>query len=173
MQNKQLKQIAFNGRAQSRLVQNWRERTEVSALGSGRPALWRRGLAELIDRMFPLPFLAFIFPKWIVVVFLYHLLRDSSPTRRSVGKVIFRLRVVSADDGRKCAWHQAVLRRVGSAASQSAWCMWEALPFVMLYELISLAFVLVTPAGRRPEDFVAGTHVVTERVFRRSKKDGR
>jgi len=132
--------------------------------------LWRRGLAELIDRMFPMPFLAFFFPKWVVVVFLYHLLCDSSPARRSVGKALFRLRVVSADDGRKCAWHQAVLRRVGSAASQSAWCMWEALPFVMLYELISLAFVSITPAGRRPEDFIAGTRVVTERVFRALKR---
>ncbi|MGH9768681.1 MAG: RDD family protein, partial [Blastocatellia bacterium] len=108
---------------ESRLVQSWQERAEAPALRSSRPALWRRGLAELIDRMFPMPFLAFFFPKWIVVVFLYHLLRDSSPTRRSAGKVIFRLRVVSADDGRKCAWHQAVLRRMGSAAAQSAWCM--------------------------------------------------
>ena len=52
---------------------------------ASRPALWRRGLAGAIDRALPLPWLAFFFPKWTLVVVAYHLLCDSGPARRSVG----------------------------------------------------------------------------------------
>jgi uncharacterized RDD family membrane protein YckC len=118
--------------------------------------------------------LAFFFPQWTAVVFLYHLLCDSSPERRSPGKWICRLRVVSADTGRKCAWWRAALRRTGSVLSQSAWCqIWtmpEWLPLVLAYELISLAFVMISPTGRRLEDLLAGTRVVTERSYRQRQK---
>jgi uncharacterized RDD family membrane protein YckC len=144
---------------------------------SGKPGLWRRGLASLVDRIAPLPFLAWFFPEWIVVVVLYHLLCDASAERRSFGRALCRMRVVSIKTGatvEKCAWWQAALRRAGFAASQAAWClMWlhpEWLPYVLAYELLSLASVAIDPLGRRPEDFLAGTRVVTERAYRRARE---
>lgn len=159
---------------QNRLVSVWQEKTDAIISKPRKPALWRRAVADLIDRMLPLPFLAFFFPHWIAVVFLYHLLCDSSPERRSVGKWICRLRVVSAGDDEKCARWQSLIRRAGSAVSQSAWCQVWWLPewfsLVLLYELISLACVMIDPAGRRLEDLFAGTQVVTERSYRRRQK---
>ncbi|MEP7343044.1 MAG: RDD family protein [Acidobacteriota bacterium] len=132
--------------------------------------LLRRGVAELIDRAMPLPFLAMLFPRWAAVVFLYQLLCDCSPGRRSVGKWLCRLRVVDTDTAMSCGGWQAITRRMGAAASQTAWCLWMWMPFVLAYELLSIASVLLDPAGRRLEDFVAGTRVVTERAFRRKLK---
>ncbi|MBI1766347.1 MAG: RDD family protein [Acidobacteria bacterium] len=140
--------------------------TSNGALVSGKPALWRRGLAELIDRTVPLPLLALIFPKWVVVVLLYHLLCEAAPERRSVGKWVCRLRVVAVESGVRAALWQAVARRVGSALSQTAWCSWQWWPWAVGYEIAALICVLLSPAGQRPEDWVAGTRVVTERVFR-------
>ncbi len=155
---------------QIRLVDSWRKRSDAIFARSGKPGLWRRILAGLIDRMVPLPFLAFFFPQWAAVVFLYHLLCDSSPERRSFGKWVCRLRVVSADTGKKCAWWRAVLRRTGAAFSQSAWCMWQWLPVVLLYELATLACLLISPTGRRLEDLLTATRVVTERCYRSRQK---
>ncbi|MGH9843630.1 MAG: RDD family protein [Blastocatellia bacterium] len=158
---------------QLRLVENWQARAEAMAARSATPAFYRRGLAELLDRLMPLPFLAFFFNEWVVVVFLYHLLCCCSQGRRSVGMWVCRLRVISVDTGRKCAGWQAAFRRAGSAVSQAAWCLWQGLPFVLAYELISLASVLIHPRGRRPEDWLAGTQVVTERGYRRLQKNQR
>src|SRR5436309_8745629 len=121
----------------------------------GRPALWRRATAEIIDRLVPLPLLALIFPRWTLVVLAYHLLCDCTPTRRGFGKWCCRLRVVQASSRRDCDWWRAALRRVGSALSQTAWCLWTDIPVVLLYELGSLAWVLLSPEGRRPEDYLA------------------
>jgi uncharacterized RDD family membrane protein YckC len=131
-----------------------------------RPALWRRVLAGALDRCLPLPLLAFFFPAWTLVVVAYHLLCDSAPERRSVGKWACRLRVVASDPARKCAWWQAALRHVGVALTQAAWCSWEFIPFVLAYELIVFACVLLSKEGKRPEDWLAGTRVVTEKAYR-------
>ncbi len=129
-----------------------------------RPALWRRVLAGAIDRALPLPWLALFFPKWTLVVVAYHILCDSTPERRSVGKWLCRLRVTGA--GGAARW-QTVLRRVGVAVTQAAWCQWEFIPVVLVYECAAFAFVWLDGQGRRPEDFLAGTRVITEKAFRR------
>ena len=151
------------------------EPLDAQSTGAASPnrLLLRRALAELIDRAVPLPFLALLFPRWAVVIFVYQLLCDCSPNRRSVGKWLCRLRVISTvatDSAPRCQWWQAVLRRIGSAAAQTAWCLWVWLPVVMAYELITVVCVLLSPAGLRLEDFVAGTRVVTERQFRHMRK---
>lgn len=136
----------------------------------GKAPAWRRAAANLIDRMLPLPFIAFFFPQWSIAVFLYHLLCDSSPERRSCGKWVCRLRVVPVEIGEDCELTQSLLRRIGSAASQTAWCLWEWLPFVLVYEAISIILVLLHPQGRRLEDLLAGTRVITERAYRSLKQ---
>jgi uncharacterized RDD family membrane protein YckC len=155
---------------QSRLIQIRQIKSVSITHRSTKPRLWRRGLAELIDRILPLPFLAFIFPEWTVAVFLYHLLCDASPERRSVGKWICRLRVVSVGRGLKPSPIRAITRRVGSAATQSAFCLWQSLPVVFTFELASLVCVLLSPTGQRLEDLIAGTRVVTESTFRRMQR---
>jgi uncharacterized RDD family membrane protein YckC len=134
-----------------------------------RPALVLRLLAEVIDRLAPLPFalLGYFWPGWLVVVFAWHLLRDCSPQRRSFGKMICRLRVVAIEDQRRCVWGRAMLRRIGSALSQTAYCLPELMFWAFVYDLVSLAFVLLSPAGRRMEDYLAQTVVVSERSYRR------
>ena len=141
------------------------QRPELRNPALWRPPLWRRALAALIDRMAPLPFLAYFFPRWTLVVLAYHLLCDCSPARRSVGKWVCRLRVVDASS-RPCSVWQSALRRAGSALTQTAWALWQFIPLVMLYELAALACVLLDPQGRRPEDFLSSTKVVTEKRFR-------
>lgn len=142
------------------------EQENVAASNTSlRPAAWRRITAGLIDRCVPLPFLAFLFPKWTLVVLVYHLLCDGSPARRSLGKWLLRLRVADVS-GCPCRFWQSVLRRTAAALSQSAWALWQFIPFVMLYEQAALACVLLDPQGRRPEDFLSSTKVVTEKQFR-------
>lgn len=137
-----------------------------AGINAERPALWRRALASMIDRLAPLPFLALFFPKWMAVVFLYHLLCDCSPDRRSLGKWVYRLRVVADAPAKQCQWWRAALRRIGPAFAQAAWCLWEFIPLALAYELAALACVLLNSAGKRPEDFLAGTRVITEKAFR-------
>ncbi|MFN7949867.1 MAG: hypothetical protein U0Z53_31250 [Blastocatellia bacterium] len=135
-----------------------------------RPAVWRRMFADVLDRLVPLPFLAFFFPGWTLVVVAYHLLCESGPERRGLGKWVGRLRVVDAAGASHCEWWQGMLRRLGMAASQVAWCLWLGVPWVLAYELAALASVLLNAQGRRPEDFLAGTRVVTEKTFRQMQK---
>jgi uncharacterized RDD family membrane protein YckC len=120
----------------------------------------------MIDRALPLPWLALFFPKWTLVVLAYHLLCDSTPERRSVGKWLCRLRVTNAHDAALCQRWQTVLRRVGVAITQAAWCQWQFLPWVLAYECAAFACVWLDAQGRRPEDWLAGTRVITEKAFR-------
>ncbi|MDX2043178.1 MAG: RDD family protein [Acidobacteriota bacterium] len=135
-----------------------------------RPAAWRRLLAAAIDCVLPLPFLAWFFSEWTLVVLAYHLLCDCSVSRRSAGKWICRLRVIANDTAGRCAWWQAATRRIGVAATQAAWCLWQFIPLALVYELCAAACVLLDARGRRPEDFLAGTRVVTEKTFRNIKE---
>lgn len=162
--------MSLLGAIQTLRVSNWREQSKAVVAGAGKAPLWRRGLAELIDRMLPLPWLAFFFPKWIVIVFLYHLLCDAGTERRSVGKWVCRLRVVATAAGGKPALSQAIARRIGSAASQAAWLMWQWVWVALIFEIAALVCVLLSPAGQRLEDWVVGTRVVTERAYQRMKQ---
>ena len=67
-----------------------------------RPGMLRRALAEIIDRLVPLPFLAYVFPLWVLVVVAYNLICDGSPSGQSVGKWVCRLCVVSTASGEPC-----------------------------------------------------------------------
>jgi uncharacterized RDD family membrane protein YckC len=135
-----------------------------------RAGLFRLVLAELIDRVLPLPFLAFFFPGWTLFVLAYHLLYDCGPNSRSVGKWVCRLRVVQINRVETCNWWRAPLQRFGIAASQAAWSLWLGIPFVLAYELGSLAFVLLSPTGQRAEEYLAGTLVVTEKAYKQITK---
>jgi uncharacterized RDD family membrane protein YckC len=146
--------------------------TAVNARGA-KPNLARRALAELIDRLTPLPFIAYFFPAWTLVVLAYHLLCDASPHRRSFGKLICRLRVVRAESLEPCDWWSSIARRLGSALSQVAWCMPELMLWALAYDLVSLAWMTLSPTGRRVEDLFAGTMVVTESAFRRNRRQCR
>lgn len=150
----------------------WRKVTPIQSAQAnttyGRPAVWRRALAALIDRLSPLPFLAFFVSEWALVVLVYHLLCDGSPSRRSVGKWICRLRVAKSSNS-QCHFAQAIGRRVLVAATQTAWCLGQFVPWVLGYELVVIACVLLDAQGRRPEDFLTGTRVLTEKAFRQSK----
>lgn len=126
-----------------------------------RPGILRRGLAEIIDRLVPLPFLAYLFPLWIWVIIAYHLLCDGSPSGQSVGKWVCRLCVVSTASGEPCGVWRAMLRRLPTALGQAAYCAWTMIPLVIAFELVSLAFVWLNPTGRRLEDYLVGTQVIT------------
>ena len=131
-----------------------------------RAPMWRVVIAELIDRCLPLPFIAFLFPQWIVVVVVWHLLADCSPQRRSFGKWLCRLRVIQPESIQTCPFWRAALQRFGIALTQAAWCLWWGIPLVLLYELVTLACVLLSPTGRRPDEYLAGTQTVTEKIYR-------
>ena len=130
-------------------------------------ALIRRILAEIVDRVVPLPFLAFIFPPWTLAVVAYHLICDGTPSGRSIGKWIFRLRVISITSQEPCGIWRASLRRLPTALGQAAYCGWVLAPVVLAIELASLAFVWLNPSGRRVEDYAAGTQVVTEGQYQK------
>lgn len=135
-----------------------------------RPGIVRRGLAAMLDRLVPLPFIAYLFPAWGAVVFAYQLLCDGSPSGRSVGKRVARLRVVSAASLEPCGVARSVLRRFVPALAQLAYCSWEFVWLALVYELLTLTFILLSPSGRRPEDYLAGTQVVTERAFKQARR---
>ena len=130
-----------------------------------RPGIGRRALAEIIDRLAPLPFLAYLFPLWIWVVVAYHLLCDGSPSGQSVGKWVCRLCVVSTATGESCGVWRAMVRRLPTALGQAAYCTWMMIPLVIAYELVALAFVWLNPTGRRIEDYLAGTQVITRNAY--------
>lgn len=135
---------------------------QSSAVTSRQSTVSRRLLAEVIDRLAPLPFIAYLFPPWLLVVIAYHLICDGAPSGRSLGKWIFRLRVVSVSSKQPCGICRAALRRLPTAIGQAAYCTWVLVPFVLAYELLSLAFVWHNPTGRRIEDYLAGTQVISE-----------
>lgn len=135
-----------------------------------RPGISRRAAAALVDRLAPLPFIAYLFPPWLAVVFAYHLLCDGTPTGRSLGKRLGRLRVVSTASQEPCGVARSILRRLIPALCQTAYCSWEFVWLALLYDLASFAFVLLDPAGRRAEDHLAGTQVITERAYKSARR---
>lgn len=137
------------------------------AVASESRALARRALAEVVDRLLPLPFIVYLFPPWMVVVIAYHLICDGSPSSRSPGKWIFRLRVVSISSNKPCGVLRSMLRRLPTALGQAAYCSWALVPLIIAYELASLAFVWLNPTARRFEDYLAGTQVITEGQYQR------
>ena len=140
---------------------------QSSAVTSRQSTVARRFLAEVIDRLLPLPFIAYVFPPWVFAVVAYHLICDGAPSGRGPGKWIFRLRVVSVSSKEPCGICRAALRRLSTALGQAAYCTWVLVPFVIAYELASFAFVWLNPAGRRIEDYLAGTQVISEGQYQK------
>jgi uncharacterized RDD family membrane protein YckC len=174
----------------------------------GRPWLAPRICAEITDRLVPfvsapviaLPLILIgwngFFWAWMSVAFLWHLLRDWSTNRRSLGKKWFRLRVVSINGRKRVAWWRVIARRVLSAFSQSAYCIaiatfvvglqppneiqwpWplfvgSARTLLLLafgYDVVSLASILISDGGRRIEDFILRTCVIREAAYTRDRK---
>jgi uncharacterized RDD family membrane protein YckC len=138
-----------------------------------KPLLLRRVLAQLIDRMVTLPFLVLVYagwPQWVWAAVVFQLLFDGF-TGRGPGKWICRLRVADAKSLKPCAGLRAILRRVGAAAGQVAYCRWEWLPFALGYDFIALLFVWRDRAGQRLEDKLLGTRVLSEGIFRQRKQE--
>ena len=135
---------------------------QSSAVTSRLSIVARRFLAEVVDRLLPLPFIAYVFPMWVFAVVAYHLICDGAPSGRGPGKWLFRLRVVSVSSKQPCGICRAALRRLPTALAQAAYCTWFLVPFVLAYELVSLAFVWLNPTGRRISDYLAGTQVISE-----------
>jgi hypothetical protein len=143
----------------------------TSATSAAPPApIWRVVLAEVLDRGVPLPFIAWFFPQWLVVVIVWHLLCDCSPQRRSFGKWVCRLRVIYPPTVAPCPFWRAALQRLGIALTQAAWCLWWGISWVLLYELAAFACVCLSPTGRRPEEYLAGTQIVTEKIYQRRRQ---
>lgn len=136
-----------------------------------RAPIARRVLADVIDRLVPLPFIlaGYFWPELIWVVFAWHWLRDAGPQRRSLGKAICRLRVVESAVAARCAWWQAAMRRTVAALAQAAYCLPAWMLWAFVYDLVALGSVLLSPRGQRLEDFAAGTMVVTEAAYRKQK----
>jgi uncharacterized RDD family membrane protein YckC len=134
-----------------------------------KPVLLQRVAAQLIDRLLPLPFLVLVYPKWFWVVGVFHLICEMW-SGRSPGKVICRMRVVDAQTFRKCGPVRGLLRRVGVALGQVAYCRWEFVPFAVGYDLLSFLFVWRDRAGRRLEDMLFGVRVIGEGRYRKLRR---
>lgn len=152
--------------------------TEASATSTPRPRpeaavkkpmLLQRGAAQVIDRLLPLPFLVYPYPRWIWVVGAFHLLCEIG-AGRSPGKWIWRMRVVDARTLRPCGPIRGVIRRIGAALAQMAYCRWEWAPFAAGYDLISFLFVWASRDGRKIEDNLLRTRVIGEGRFRKLKR---
>lgn len=138
-----------------------------------KPLMLRRVLAQLVDRLLTLPFLILVYagwPKWVWAAVAVQLLFDGF-TGRSPGKWLCRLRVADAKSLKPCAGLRAILRRVGVAAGQVAYCSWEGLPFALGYDFISWLFVWRDRVGQRLEDKLLGTRVLGEGAFRKRKPE--
>ncbi len=134
-----------------------------------KPILLQRVMAQLIDRLAPLPFLVWFYPDWIWVVGAYHLLCEIF-SGRGPGKLISRTRVVDVRSFKKCGPLRAMLRRLGAALGQMAYCRWEWLLCAFAYDLISFLFIWRDRAGQRLEDMLIGTRVISEGNYRKLKR---
>ena len=144
--------------------------TNVTLSPATRAPWGRVLLAEGIDRCVPLPLLSLLFPQWLIVVIAWHLFCDASPQRRSFGKWVCRLRVIHPSILTPCPLWRVLLQRVGIALLQVAWCLWWHVSWLVLLELLMFAFVLLSPTGQRPEEYLAGTQIMTEKVYRRRQQ---
>ncbi len=134
-----------------------------------KPIIFQRVAAQLIDRLAPLPFLVLFYPDWVWVVGAFHLICETS-SGRSPGKWICRIRVVDAASLKKCGPLRVMLRRLGSAFAQVAYCRWEWVPVAVAYDFISFLFVWRDRSGQRIEDKLLGIRVISEGSFRNLKR---
>ncbi len=124
-----------------------------------KAGVMRRIIAEIIDRIVPLPLIVYFFPPWIIVIVLYGLLRESVFNSRSIGKKIMGLRVIS--DSSPCAWWQGLIRNLLRTGALVSYALVILVPIALLYDIISF-IAICCKKGRRLDDYVAGTMVVNE-----------
>jgi uncharacterized RDD family membrane protein YckC len=134
----------------------------------------RRALSELIDRLLPLPFLAYFFPEWSLVVLAVSLLSACTRSGRTAGKVVCRLRVISVASLEPCGMITAVARRLSVLMCLAAY-LWSGFLSewwlaALGYDLFSLLFICFNPSGRRLEDYLLGAQVVTEGAYRKMRR---
>jgi uncharacterized RDD family membrane protein YckC len=135
-----------------------------------KPVLLQRVAAQLIDRLLSLPFLALVYPDWVWVVGAFHLICEMW-SGRSPGKLICRMRVVDAGSLKVCGPVRGLLRRVGVALGQVAYCRWEWISFAIAYDLLSFLVVWRNGAGQRIEDKLLGTRVIGEGRYRKLERE--
>ena len=133
-----------------------------------RSSLLRRFVADLIDRLIPLPFLTYLFPEWIIVVIVYHLFCDSTKSNRSIGKYLCRLRIVSIDVIEPCGFLKATTHRFFLTLCQVSYCTLQFYLIALTYEFLSVIFLVLNPQNRSWEDCLLGTQIIRERDFRRA-----
>ena len=126
-----------------------------------KAGVMRRTIAEIIDRLAPLPFIVYFFPLWLIVIVLYGLLRESVFNSRSIGKKIMGLRVITLSEHSPCAWWQGLLRNILRTCAQLSYALVIFVPFALLYDFISFIAILIKK-GRRLDDYMAGTMVINE-----------
>ncbi len=136
-----------------------------------KAGLIRRAPAELIDRLLPLPFLAYFFSEWTLVVLAVGLLSGCTRSGRSAGKAICRLRVISIASLEPCGMLVGMARRLGVVLCLAAY-LWSGFLSewwlaALGYDLFAFVFAWLNPSGRRLEDYLLGTQVVTEGVYRK------
>lgn len=129
--------------------------------------LFRRVLADIIDRWVPCPFFAYLFPPWLLVVIGYGLLSDGLMEGRSVGKRLLGLRTLCADSLEPCTYGRSFLRNLKWTLAQVAYTSLFLIPLALAHDFLELLFVAFDREGRRLGDRLGGTVVVSEEAFRR------
>lgn len=131
-----------------------------------KAGLFRRVLADIIDRWVPCPFFAYLFPPWILAVIGYGLLCDGLMEGRSVGKRLLGLRTLDCDRLEPCTYSRSFLRNLSWTLAQVAYTSLFLIPLAMAYDFLELLFIAFDQQGRRLGDRIGGTVVVTESSFR-------
>ncbi len=125
--------------------------------------LFRRLVAELIDGVIPLPFLAGVFPIWLAIPLAYALFADGQGA--SLGKRLLGLRVVrispeASRHGMPCNVGRSVLRNGGYILAGLCTLSAFLAPLGALYPVVEGIVVLCRKDGRRLGDLLAGTQVI-------------
>lgn len=130
---------------------------EIPVWRQARPSLFRRMGAELIDRIVPFVFLPVLAVPvlhtglrnyaWLCALVIggWHLIRDCTPARRSLGKKLAGMRVVSERDQRPVPWKNTMLRRLFPALTQVGYAIGTAEVFARMMEWDRLRQAIAEP----------------------------
>ena len=118
-------------------------------------------MAALLDGVFPLPFLAGVFPPWVAVVVLYQLFADGRGA--SPGKRLMGLEVVALQ-GELCGPFRSLVRNVGVLAGLLGALVPPLAPLSGGLLFIDCLLVAFSTEGRHLGDRLAGTQVVSREI---------
>jgi uncharacterized RDD family membrane protein YckC len=131
-------------------------------LGQRAPRL-RRALADLVDRLIPMPFLAHFFWPWALVCVAYDLVTDArggSPGKRLLG---LQVQIVSPRhglSGQPCNLGRSILRNLLWGVARLCYASSVLTPIGIAYDVMECLLAAFSPTGRRLGDLLAGTQVV-------------